>query len=112
MGSFIVYTLHAENKPLDLKFRVKMCLEEPDEVNPEKEFFEGYAFSIEELVDLSSDTPDVLDTRKYWTVPLDKMRKFYQYHRNTTNELFTVTVPVIVQEVTIDEDISMSLSSN
>ena len=53
-----------------------MCLEEPDEVNPEKEFFEGYAFSIEELVDLSSDTPDVLDTRKYWTVPLDKMRKF------------------------------------
>ena len=92
---FIIYTVYATIEEVTSTYEVKMHLEESNAVNPEKLFFQGRIFSIEELEELQiGELPD----SRYWMIPLDEMEKFLAYKRNLIDEKWTVSIPLFIDE--------------
>ena len=100
-AAFIIYTFYAYPFGLDSNYRVKLYLEQADTVNPVRHSFEGNVICIEKMVDLYGNIP--VENPNYWVVPVEVMESFYSYTRNDEDDMFTVAIPLTIEDITKSE---------
>ena len=96
-SAFIMYVFYAYPFGLDSNYRVKMYVEQTGTVNPVRQSFQGNVINIESMADLYGNIPQ--ENPNYWIVPVEVMETFYTYTRNDEDEMFTVAIPLTIEEV-------------
>ena len=74
-----------------------MYVEQTGTVNPVRQSFQGNVINIESMADLYGNIPQ--ENPNYWIVPVEVMETFYTYTRNDEDEMFTVAIPLTIEEV-------------